>query len=71
MSYPNRLAVELRALLPSTSITVINRGVNGETAEEMLARFDRDVSQPTLTWCCGRLVAMQCYSADRLLRPVC
>ena len=25
------------------SITVINRGVNGETARDMLARFDRDV----------------------------
>jgi acyl-CoA thioesterase I len=50
MSYPSRLAVELRALLPSTSITVINRGVNGETAREMLARFDRDVfaAQPDL-----------------------
>ena len=43
MSYPSRLAVELRALLPRTSITVINRGVNGETALEMVARFDRDV----------------------------
>src|SRR5262249_55203746 len=42
-SYPSRLAVELRALLPRTSITVINRGINGETAQEMLARFDRDV----------------------------
>ena len=43
MSYPSRLAIELRALLPRTSITVINRGVNGDTTEEMLARFDRDV----------------------------
>ena len=43
MSYPSRLAVELRVLLPRTSITVINRGINGETAQEMLARFDRDV----------------------------
>jgi len=43
MSYPSQLAVELRALLAGTSITVINRGVNGETAQEMLARFDRDV----------------------------
>jgi acyl-CoA thioesterase I len=41
--YPSRLAVELRALLPQTPVTVINRGVNGETAQEMLARFDRDV----------------------------
>jgi acyl-CoA thioesterase-1 len=43
MSYPSRLAVELRALLPRSSIAVINRGVNGDTAREMLARFDRDV----------------------------
>jgi hypothetical protein len=43
MSYPSRLAVELRALLPRSSITVINRGVNGDTAQEMLARFDHDV----------------------------
>lgn len=43
MSYPSRLAIELRALLPRTSITVINRGVNGDTTEGMLARFDRDV----------------------------
>jgi acyl-CoA thioesterase-1 len=43
MSYPSRLAVELRALLPRTSITVVNRGVNGQTALDMLARFDRDV----------------------------
>ena len=43
MSYPSRLAVELRALLPRVPVTVINRGVNGETARDMLARFDRDV----------------------------
>ena len=43
MSYPSQLAFELRALLPRMSITVINRGVNGESARDMLARFDRDV----------------------------
>ena len=43
MSYPSRLALELHSLLPRTSITVVNRGVNGETALAMLARFDRDV----------------------------
>src|SRR5690606_14807539 len=42
-TYPSRLAVELKALFPRTAINVINRGVNGETATEMLARFDRDV----------------------------
>jgi lysophospholipase L1-like esterase len=43
MSYPSQLAFELRALLPRMSITVINRGVSGETARDMLARFDSDV----------------------------
>jgi acyl-CoA thioesterase-1 len=43
MSYPSRLAVELTALFPRAAITVINRGVGGETAREMLARFDDGV----------------------------
>jgi acyl-CoA thioesterase I len=42
-SYPSRLAIELHALLPRSPVTVINRGVNGETAQDMMARFDRDV----------------------------
>jgi len=43
MSYPSRLAVELQALFPDSPVTVMNRGVNGETTVDMLARFDRDV----------------------------
>jgi len=43
MSYPSRLAVELNELFPQVSITVINRGVGGETMAEMLARFNKDV----------------------------
>ena len=43
MSYPSRLEVELKALLPRVDITVVNRGVNGEESRDMLARFDRDV----------------------------
>jgi lysophospholipase L1-like esterase len=42
-SYPSRLAVELQARFQRASIIVHNRGVGGETAREMLARFDRDV----------------------------
>ncbi len=38
-SYPSRLAVELKERFPSNSITVINRGVNGEEIGDMLARF--------------------------------
>lgn len=43
MSYPSRLAIELQGLFPDSPITVLNRGVNGETEADMLARFDRDV----------------------------
>jgi len=43
MSYPSRLAVELQGRFPDSPITVLNRGVNGETEVDMLARFDRDV----------------------------
>ena len=42
-NYPNRLAVELKRLFPVHSITVLNRGVNGEEVDDMLKRFDKDV----------------------------
>jgi len=42
-SYPNRLAAELKTLLPDQSITVLNRGVNGEEVPDMLKRFDSAV----------------------------
>jgi lysophospholipase L1-like esterase len=49
-SYPSRLAVELRELLPGREITVLNRGVNGEETHDMLARFAGGViaAQPDL-----------------------
>jgi lysophospholipase L1-like esterase len=43
MTYPSRLEVELKTLFPRIDITVLNRGVGGETTTEMLARFDHDV----------------------------
>jgi acyl-CoA thioesterase I len=42
-SYPSRLEALLREQFPGISITVINRGVNGQEAAQMLARFDSDV----------------------------
>ena len=43
MSYPSRLAVELQQLLPGHPVVVLNRGINGEEAREMLARLDESV----------------------------
>jgi len=42
-AYPALLAEELRHRWPQLSVTVINKGVGGEIAAEMLARFERDV----------------------------
>jgi lysophospholipase L1-like esterase len=42
-NYPNRLAEELKQRFPNRSITVLNRGVNGEEVGDMLKRFDKAV----------------------------
>jgi acyl-CoA thioesterase I len=38
-TYPSRLADELKKLFPGHEITVLNRGVNGEETQDMMARF--------------------------------
>ena len=49
-NYPSRLEATLRERFPTADITVVNRGINGQDAPEMLARFDTDVAalKPTL-----------------------
>ena len=42
-TYPALLAEELRRRWPRLAVTVVNKGVGGENAEQMLARFTRDV----------------------------
>jgi lysophospholipase L1-like esterase len=42
-TYPSRLAAYLADDFPNNDFMVLNRGINGDTATEMLARFDRDV----------------------------
>lgn len=42
-SYPSRLVAALRERYPGQPIHMINRGVNGEEAADMVARFDADV----------------------------
>jgi acyl-CoA thioesterase I len=42
-SYPSRLAAELKQRFPAADITVINRGVNGEETDDMMARFESQV----------------------------
>jgi acyl-CoA thioesterase I len=42
-SYPSVLGAELKRRLPDAEIKVINRGVGGQRARDMLARLDADV----------------------------
>jgi acyl-CoA thioesterase I len=42
-TYPAQLAAELRHHWPELALTVLNKGVGGEIASQMVARFERDV----------------------------
>jgi lysophospholipase L1-like esterase len=42
-TYPALLAEELRHRWPGLAVTVVNKGIGGEKAEQMVARFTRDV----------------------------
>jgi acyl-CoA thioesterase-1 len=42
-TYPSQLADNLRERFPGHDITVLNRGVNGEETDNMMARFAKDV----------------------------
>jgi acyl-CoA thioesterase I len=42
-SYPSRLEAELKMRLPGLPVTVLNKGINGEEAGQMVARFAADV----------------------------
>jgi acyl-CoA thioesterase I len=42
-SYPSRLEQELLSLLPKTKVKVVNRGIGGEDARQMVARLGRDL----------------------------
>ncbi|MGY4282734.1 lysophospholipase L1-like esterase [Bradyrhizobium sp. LM2.7] len=42
-NYPNRLAAQLRRQYPTADITVVNAGVGGEDAPEMMKRLQKEV----------------------------
>lgn len=60
-AYPAVLADELRRRWPRLSVTVINKGIGGETISAVLRRFERDVlsHRPQLViWQTGSLTAL-------------
>ena len=68
-SYPARLEAELRGRFPGVAIAVLNRGVNGEEAADMLARFDQaaaDDKPDVVLWQLGTNAVLR----DHPLGPV-
>ncbi len=67
-SYPAQLQRDLARRLPSVAVTVVNRGVPGETTADMLKRLDRDVLAPhpdLVIWQLGSNDALQRLPVDR------
>lgn len=66
-AYPEQLALRLAERLPGVRVTVVNRGVAGETTADMLKRLDRDVlgQRPDLViWQLGSNEALQRRPVD-------
>ncbi len=66
-SYPAQLAAELGRRWPQLDIAVINKGVGGEEAQQMVARFERDVLpyRPQLViWQVGSNYALRHHDLD-------
>jgi len=67
-NYPSQLAIDLREQFPGHDITVLNRGINGEETDNMMARFAADViaAQPTLViWQVGTNSVLRDRSLDK------
>jgi len=72
-TYPAILQRELQQALPTSHVAVLNRGVGGQDATEMLARLERDVLavSPTLViWQVGANGAMRGMDPDVFKRLV-
>ena len=72
-SYPSVLQAALSAQLPQTHVAVLNRGVGGEDAAEMVQRLERDVidAHPVLViWQVGANAAVRRANPDDFQRLV-
>lgn len=72
-SYPYFLEAALRQRHPGGDITVINKGIAGQTTEQMAARFSKDVysSKPNLViWETGTVDAVRSEDVDAMAEAV-
>ncbi len=67
-TYPNRLAAQLRRQYPAADITVINGGIGGEDAPEMMKRLQSEVIDPhpdLVIWQVGTNAVLRDLDPDR------
>jgi lysophospholipase L1-like esterase len=71
-TYPNRLAAQLRRQYPSADISVVNRGVGGEDAPEMMKRLQSviDVHPDLVIWQVGTNAVLRNLDPDETARMV-
>ena len=71
-TYPNRLAAQLRRQYPSADITVVNRGVGGEDAPEMMRRLQSviDLHPDLVIWQVGTNAVLRNLDPDETARMV-
>ncbi|MBV8921665.1 MAG: SGNH/GDSL hydrolase family protein [Bradyrhizobium sp.] len=71
-TYPNRLAAQLRRQYASADITVVNRGVGGEDAPEMMKRLQSviDLHPDLVIWQVGTNAVLRNLDPDETARMV-
>jgi lysophospholipase L1-like esterase len=71
-TYPSRLAGQLRRQYPSAEITVVNRGVGGEDAPEMMKRLQSviDLHPDLVIWQVGTNAVLRNLDPDETARMV-
>jgi lysophospholipase L1-like esterase len=70
-TYPSRLQAELAQKFPGVDLEVINKGVPGEVAADMVGRFERDVlalSPDLVVWQTGTNDALRNLPVDQFAR---
>ncbi len=72
-TYPSQFQAELQRLWPKNRITVLNKGVSGEQAQQMVGRFERDVlaeKPDLLIWQTGTNSALQQGDIERFVADI-
>jgi acyl-CoA thioesterase I len=72
-TYPSQLQADLKSMFPRSAITVINRGVPGDTSSNMIGRFKYDAIEPKpdlIIWQTGTNSALDGGNVERFTADV-